>query len=291
MLNKKIKYLIVSIFLFMMFTSNAYAGNIVDFSKKGSIEITLQENKENTGIPGAEVTIYKIADATSKNYNLAFEYVEELKDCDVSLENLEETTLSEEISKCIKEDTPSVIKTTNESGYVKFSNLELGLYLVTQSNKVEGYSKFDSFLAATPKTEENKWIYDIKATPKTDIYRVIDLTVIKTWNTGKDIEKLPEKVTIELYKGEELIDTVILNKENNWRHTWKDIEKSDKYIVKEIDIPEGYTPSYKNQEFVYTVTNSDTLPNTGQTHYPIIILTIAGMGFIFMGFIEQRKGN
>ena len=101
MLNKKIKYLTISIFLFMMFASTAYADNIVDFSKKGSIEITLQESKENKGISNAEITIYKIADATSKNYNLAFDYVEELNTCDVSLENLEEPSLSEEISKCI----------------------------------------------------------------------------------------------------------------------------------------------------------------------------------------------
>jgi len=291
MLNKKIKYLTISIFLFMMFASTAYADNIVDFSKKGSIEITLQESKENKGISNAEITIYKIADATSKNYNLAFDYVEELNTCDVSLENLEEPSLSEEISKCINEDTPSIVDYTNESGYVKFNNLDLGLYLVTQSNKVEGYSTIDSFLVMTPKVEENKWIYDITATPKTDIYRVIDLIVKKVWNTDKDIEKLPEKVTIELYKGNELIDTVILNKENDWTHTWKDLEKSDKYIVKEINIPEGYTPSYKKQEYVYTVTNTDTLPNTGQIYYPIIILSITGMAFIFMGFVEQRKGN
>ena len=100
MLKKINKYIVIAVVFFMMFIVRVDASNIVDFSKKGSIEITLEENKNHTGIGNAEITIYKIANATSKNNNLAFEYIEELSNCSVSLENLEEPSLSKEISKC-----------------------------------------------------------------------------------------------------------------------------------------------------------------------------------------------
>ena len=67
---------------------------------------------------------------------------------------------------------------------------------------------------------------------------------------------------------------VKLNENNNWTYTWNQIEKSDKYSVKEINVPKGYKVTYSNEEYVFTVTNTDTLANTGQFYYSIIILTI-----------------
>ena len=58
---------------------------------------------------------------------------------------------------------------------------------------------------------------------------------------------------------------------------------SDKYSVKEINVPKGYTPSYKVNNYVFTVTNTDTLPFTGQIFYPIIILSTLGIVLILTG--------
>ena len=78
MLNNKIsKYIIIFMIFFMSFVIDVNAQHIVDFSKKGSIEITLEEQEENKGISGVEITIYKIADAKSENNNLVFEYIEQ----------------------------------------------------------------------------------------------------------------------------------------------------------------------------------------------------------------------
>lgn len=288
MLNK-IKYIIISFIFFFGLSINVNAENIIDFGEKGSIEVTLTEKSEDIAIKGADITIYQIAYATEENHNLKFEYTEALKDCHISLENLEDPNLPKELSKCLNENVLSITKTTDNNGVVNFENLDLGLYLVTQSNKVEGYSVIDPFLVMTPKIENDEWIYDIKALPKTDIYQVVDLKITKVWNTSSN--NLPEKVEIELYKGDTLINTVILNKDNNWTYTFKDIEKSDEYHVKEINIPKGYTVSYQNQEFTFTVTNTDTLPQTGQIFYPIIILTVLGITFILLGFLELKRDN
>ena len=95
---KKLSILLLMLF---MFNTKLYA-NTVDFDKKGSIEITLLEKQENTKIDGAEITIYKVANATEENYNLAFEYVNELSNCNVSLKELDTDNISEEINKCDK---------------------------------------------------------------------------------------------------------------------------------------------------------------------------------------------
>ena len=58
---------------------------------------------------------------------------------------------------------------------------------------------------------------------------------------------------------------------------------SDKYHVKEVNIPKGYTPSYKENNYLFTVINTDTLATTGQIFYPIIILSILGIILILTG--------
>ncbi len=289
---KKINKVIIAILMFTLTSIQlvkAESSHTVDFSKKGSLTITLTEKENDEPIENAEITIYKIADAKSKDNNLVFEYTEELKDCKVSLSNLKEDNLAVKFEKCIEDITSDLTKNTNKNGVAKFNNLDLGLYLVTQSKSAKGYSNIDSFLIMTPKVENNKWVYDIKSEPKTEIYKTMDLKVVKVWNKQNENNKLPLQVTVQLLDGEKLVDQIILNKENNWTHIWKDIEKSDKYQIVEIDIPEGYTPSYKIDGDIYTVTNTDKLPETGQVYLPIIILSGLGIILIAIGLFELKK--
>ncbi len=291
MIKKRINYLLVIITLFLgfMLTVNAEENHTIDFSRKGSIEITLHELSEDTYVEDAKITIYKIADAYNEGVNLAFKYTEEFSSCNVSLDDLTDENLAKKIASCVTDGVIGTSLSTDSDGVVKFTDLDLGLYLVSQTNKVEGYSNIDSFLVHIPKVIDNSWTYDIEARPKTDIYKEIDITVNKVWNT--DDNDLPEKVEIELLLDGEVIDKVILNSSNNWTYTFEDLEKSDKYSVREVNIPKGYKASYSNNEYVFTVTNTDTLANTGQLFYSIIVLAVSGLIFILLGAIEMKKGN
>ena len=290
MIKKRINYLLVIITLFFGFIISVNAEEInhtVDFSRKGSIKVTLHEMSEDTYVEGAEITIYKIADAYLNGVNLGFKYTEEFSTCSVSLDDLTVDGLSKDISLCVKPDSVGTSLITNSDGVVNFNNLDLGLYLVSQTNKVDGYSNIDSFLVHIPKVIDNSWTYDISANPKTDIYKEIDLVVNKVWNT--DDNKLPDKVEIELLLDGDVIDTIILNSTNNWTYTFENLEKSDKYSVREVNIPKGYKASYTNNEYTFTVTNTDTLANTGQLFYSIIVLAVSGLIFILLGAIEMKK--
>ena len=275
----------LSILLLMLFTfcANILSVNALDFTKKGSIEITLIEKEEQTKINGAELTIYKIADAKEENHNLVFEYVNELSDCKVSLDNLDNDNISEEINKCLN-DSVKGISLVTEDGKVNFEDLDLGLYLVKQTNKVEGYSVITPYLVMIPRVINDEWTYNVTSKPKTDIIKVIDLKVTKVWNkANSNISSsinLPKEIEIELSKNGEVIDTVKLNSANNWEYTWKDLEKSDMYNVREVNVPKGYTVTYQKEGNLFIVTNTTSLVQTG--NMPWLVEIIGGIGLIFI---------
>jgi len=274
--------------LLLIFNINVKANelNIVDFNKKGSISVTLLDPVNNFGIENTELTLYKLADAYDENHNLSFNYNELL---DIYKNDIKVGNLSNEIIDYVTNNISGIIKTTDQNGNVKFDNLDLGLYLVVQSKQTLNYSNIDSFLIYTPAIINNNWEYDIEATPKVNFYRLFDLSVKKVWNVSDN--NIPEKVTIELLKDEEVIDTIILSKENNWEHTWSQIEESDSYSVREINIPIGFTATYRKENNVFIVTNTKTLIQTGNMPWITYSLALTGLLFISFGYIKEKRKN
>ena len=263
--------------------------NIVDFSKKGTITLELKESTDKTSVSSAEVSIYLIARATEVDNNLVYEYVDELRNCQVELTSSEID--SDKLVECTKDVNLTMQKgITDKKGIVVFNNLELGLYLVKQTNKLDGYSSFSPFLVMLPQDINNSWVYEVMATPKTDIIKLIDLTVKKVWNNSKNT-KIPDSINIQLLKGRKVIDEITLNNDNNWTYVWNDIEKSDEYSVKEVNIPLGYTVSYRNDGYIYIVTNTDTLIKTGQSVWLIELLALLGVLSIAAGLINEKRNN
>lgn len=290
-MSKKIKYLkiLILISLIILPSAKVSADAVVDFDRRGSIKITLKESTDNTYIEGSEITIYQVAVLKEKNNNIAFEYIEELKDCPNSLEDLKEPSIT--LINYIKDkNIPKISLKTNKEGLVQYNNLDLGLYLVMQTNNIKGYTIFSPFFIILPEYILDNLNYDINAFPKTDIIKLTDITVKKVWNKSNHT-KLPLEVNIELLKNGEVIDTVKLNKDNNWHYTWKNLEKSDKYTVREINIPIGYTASYRNDGNIFTITNTDTLIKTGQNILIIQVLAVTGLILIGIGIIYAKKSK
>lgn len=289
-MNKKIKYLfllILSIFINSNLVKADINDHIIDFNKKGSVSITLNESNSNKPINKAEITIYKIANINTIDNKLIYEYVENIKNCKVDLSNLSNIKL-DELEKCLQNnDVLKEIKLTNELGNVKFANLDLGLYLINQTNKIDGYSKIAPFLVTLPTEENNEWTYDINAIPKTDIISLINIIVEKKWDNT--INNIPKEVTIQLLKDNQVIDTIKLNDKNNWTYTWFDFEISDNYSVKEINIPKGYTDTYRQEGNKFIVTNTKTLVQTGTYSFIVPILTLIGLLFIVIGYLLNKR--
>lgn len=284
-----IKYLVIFAFIFLIGIVNVNAeSNTIDFSRKGSVTVTLTDNANNIGIKGAELTAYKVASAGLKESNLVYNNLDELKTCNTDFFVLSDVEITDEIMNCVdKSTTHRVSGVTNSSGTVTLRDLDLGIYIIVQTNKVDGYAKITPYSVLLPQSIDNAWTYDIKASPKTDITRVVNVSVKKIWNNEGNNN--PDSIEIELLNGERVVDTITLSKDNNWYYEWTEIEYSDSYTVREKEVPEDYEATYRNEGYDFEVTNTYKLPLTGLELWKVELLAISGLGFIIIGLLLNRK--
>ncbi|MBR1711050.1 MAG: Cna B-type domain-containing protein [Clostridia bacterium] len=92
------------------------------------------------------------------------------------------------------------------------------------------------------------------------------VSAYKFWVHGTNPEdKWPTSVTIQLKKGNEVIETVILNAANKWRYTFDNLDflqDGTVYTVEELNVPDGYTRRITHTGNGKTETTSFTITNT-----------------------------
>lgn len=258
-----------------------------DPNHKGSITITLKAPTSTAAINGAKFDLYYIATVGINTDNkLNYIYTDTFKDCGIALDDKD---LAEKLSAyVVGKSISSKRSTTNIAGQAHWDNLALGLYLVKQAGSVEGYSTCSPFLVTVPMQGEDSFTYDVNAAPKTDVEKLVPITIKKVWNTGKS-GSTPTSVTVQLLKDGTVVKTAILNSSNSWQITYKDMPEGDGYTVLEPNVPQGYTATYSKTNYTFTVTNTSSLAQTGQYIWPIPVLAMAGLFFLAMGFVLLRK--
>lgn len=110
----------------------------------------------------------------------------------------------------------------------------------------------------------------------------LDITVKKVWSDDNSVTR-PTSVTVTLYNGTEVYDTVTLSAENNWTYHWEDASALGNWQVAEVNIPKGYTPSYRVSDGMIIITNTMKLIQTGQLNWPIFLLGGAGLILVALG--------
>lgn len=165
------------------------ADPVIDTTKKGSITINKYEGqKDNTSKPleGVEFTIYRIADLEQKEGTSTELKITSLVAGvkDINSETKYED-IKTEVDKAIDKGTlkASGTGTTQLNGdqkaSVTFSNLELGVYLVVETDAPpQVVDRSANFLVSVPmmNTEGTGWNYDIEANPKNQaVYGGINL--------------------------------------------------------------------------------------------------------------------
>ena len=264
----------------------------VDFdkSKNGTISVTLTEQYEKTPIIGAELRVYYIATVTAnKDGSLSYSYTESFEDTGIELDDPE---LAVKLDGYLTgKSLPSIKIRTNETGTAICENLTLGLYFIRQTSTVEGYAPCTPFLVTIPMVSADGYIYKVNASPKTEVAKLTSITIKKEWNVDK-ATKVAESVKVQLLKNGNVVKTATLNAKNNWQITYTDMPESDGYSIKEIDVPKDFTDTYSKSGYVFTVTNTATLPETGQLVWPIPVLAVSGMLLIAVGvMLMQKKRN
>ncbi len=115
-----------------------------------------------------------------------------------------------------------------------------------------------------------------------------DLTVIKKWD-DEGSKNRPASVSVTLYNGETAVETVVLSDANSWTYSWSNLSGNGQWQVVETNIPKGYVPSYQADGTTVTITNTQTLIQTGQLFWPIPVLCLAGVAMIGFGLVMMRK--
>lgn len=284
--------LTLALLLSMSVTVLAYTP--LDPERTGSITVSPTSGKSI----GTELSIYRVADVVVDNADQQYILTEDFSGSGADLTNLDNT---EELAKTLSayaanQGLSGTTKAVGTDGSVTFDSLPLGLYLLIQTVAQPGESIVNPFLVSVPMLDGNaEWVYDVDAGPKAETYELIDVTVKKVWNDGNNTSSRPSSVTVNLYDGSTLIDTVTLVSANSWSHTWTGLKKSDGYSVSEEPV-NGYTTAYSQSGYMFTITNtggsttpggSSTPPGlaqTGQLNWPIPLLAVCGVALFAIGW-------
>ena len=107
--------------------------------------------------------------------------------------------------------------------------------------------------------KEEKITTGIKITNKLEL---INLTVSKVWDDKDDFYgKRPANVTINVFKNGEIVNSIVLNKDNGWKFELKNLPKYDNgklinYSIDEVNITYYHYKIEENGNYSFTVTNT-----------------------------------
>lgn len=266
MKTKRILLLILCLSLITsIFPAGAWAAGVMD---RETADFTIFFDHEGTPIKNAAFYLYRVADIDKYGAATLTEKFEnssvELKSHDAShWQNVTEVLEAYVQLNKVEYDYSGK---TDASGEATFT-VRRGIYLVKGDKKSQSgrvYTPY-AFLISLPTVDvsSNKWIYDVKASPKytskaggggsSDSY--VSRKVMKTWDDEGYEHNRPESISVVLLRDGEAYLTVKLSKENSWKHEWTGL--NDKYVwtIAEEEVPEGYTVSMTKSGTTYVITN------------------------------------
>lgn len=261
----------------------------LDPQRAGSISVTLTDQNTQTPLTGAELSLYYVATVTlNSNNNLSFTFTDAFADCGCALDD---PALAIKLDAFVREHAvPMETQVTDAQGHAAFTDLPLGLYLLQQNNAMPGSAQCTTFLVTVPTSDPTGYTYDVNATPKTDVVRSTSITIKKVWNTDESTSAT-DSVTVQLRKDDIVIATAVLNDQNQWQIVYTNMPESDAYSIVEVDVPKGFVASYSQNGYIFTVTNTAFLIQTGQLIWPIPVLALAGLCLIAIGAVLLRKAR
>ncbi len=150
----------------------------------------------------------------------------------------------------------------NENGFLQFSMLEPGLYLLAGDYVVidDVYYFPSAFLMEVP--EDGETVFNMNAYPKYISMNAgeggLDYTVKKVWeNDETEPENRSVFITAAIYRDGVLHETVRLDESNDWTYAWT-ADKFYEWRVIELEVPDGYDVVYRSNETQYVIVNTFT---------------------------------
>ncbi len=166
--RKRIAALLLVVALMLALPVQAYAHDVPDLSRKGAVTVTVRMGE--TPVSGGSLTLYRVGDIAEDDGNYSFTLTESFAASGVSLDDLSAPELAEKLAAHV-EGASGVTKTVGADGSAAFTELELGVYLVVQTEAAPGYSRLTPFLVSVPYLEEGTYQYEVDAMVKGELER------------------------------------------------------------------------------------------------------------------------
>ena len=268
-IRKRLAAVLAALTLLVWCAAPAFALEVVDLSRTGSIKVSLYDSETSEAVGGGTLTLYRVAKVKKDNANLSFVYTNGFEDCGVELGDLSEGELAGWLAEKIAATAESTTVEISDLGVAEFGDLEVGLYLVVQTTAAENYNVVNPFLVSVPIQENGKYVYDVDALPK------VGTATKKTPDTPDepdtpDTPDEPDTPDTPVAPGPDNPDGWVLgaNGEKIYRN------------------PEAPSPDNPNGH----VMGAHGLPQTGQLNWPIPVLAVTGVVLVAAG-IKLKKGT
>lgn len=313
--------LVLVLLLGSLLPIQAQAIDLIDLTARGSLTITAVYG-DTTPLKGAAFRLYRVA-TPDEQCHLTSTGKFDLTGVDLNkLDQAGWEELAGDLEEQVNENMTADYggkpgdPVTNGEGVVTFSDLELGLYLVLGVPHKQDLLTYeqDPVLVMVPNRnmtgdDIDSWHYQVSVKGK-PVTAKDSLEVVKLWDDKNDAaHKRPGSITVYLLKNGKRVENVpgiqspvVLNKHNNWRYLWENLECGVTWAVEEdtsglagLNYVAGkpVRDDKGTDHIIYTITNKYSppppkLPQTGQLWWPVPVLLSAGLLCMLVALIRRR---
>lgn len=233
----------------------------VDPDRLGSITATMVHDGEP--VVCGTLTLYRVAELDLST-DSGFRYTEVYADSGVALDSFGASTAVALATYTYENDIEGETKSINANGVVTFGDLEPGLYLLIQWDAADGFYHLAPFLISVPNNEVGEYVYDVTCAPKQDPI---------PYPTVPEFPSCPSEPTWPTCPSEPEPPT-----------TEPEPPTTEPEPPTTEPEPPTTLPSEPSEEPI-TQPTEPQLPQTGQNHWPVPVLAVAGLFCIVLGLI------
>ena len=285
------KLLIISA---IIFSAGTGIGSVSAYRETGSIAVSLEEGVKGTSVKDVEFELIQVGNIVDGVY----EYTEDFSDEKTDLNKIE---TSDELGKLAvkldsyadKNDIKGDFLKTDSKGYLKFSDLEVGIYLLRVTDYNE-YEYVEPTLISIPTYDEdvqNSMNFDVTVIPKHTPFKV---SVSKQDITDhKELEGAHLQITDE--KGN-IVDEWVSEKEP---HMIQNLYCGETYKLTETIAPKNYkvaqSINFKIEEsgkIQKVIMYDELMPvkvKTGDNTNTALLFGLSGLSLLGLGLFKFRK--
>ena len=159
----------------LVHASLAYAHDVPDLSRTATVAVTLRDG--GTPVGGGSLAMYRVGENVEDDGNYGFEPVYVLKGAGFSYVDVTSPQLAADLAAYLAaEGSVGLVRASSAvdaSGTARFEGLELGLWLVVQTQAGSGYEPVTPFLVSVPTYDKatGRYVYEVDASPKVALER------------------------------------------------------------------------------------------------------------------------